>query len=63
MDVYEAQLRELFDDCDDNDDGLLNHEQLITLCTRLQIGENLESVVMDMMHNDLNKQVKKRSRS
>lgn len=44
-DVYVAQLREVFNDCDEQGDGWLDREGLLLLCQRLQIQDQATNLI------------------
>ncbi len=49
QDDYVGQLREVFDRCDTNNEGRLNREGLLELCTQLQLEDQAEQLIGELL--------------
>ncbi len=51
QDVYVAQLREVFDSCDNEGKGFLKKQGLIELCQKLQLEDQLPKLIAQLLGN------------
>lgn len=52
QDVYVAQLHEVFDSCDQNGKGSLNREELIDLCRKLQLDDQVPQLLAQLLGSE-----------
>ena len=52
QDVYVAQLREVFDSCDNEGQGFLNKQGLIELCQKLQLQDQVPKLLAQLLGNE-----------
>ena len=51
-DMYVAQLKEVFDSCDQTGSGQLNRQELFSLCDRLQLEDQSAFLVNGLLKDD-----------
>ena len=51
QDVYVAQLHEVFDSCDHTEKGFLNRGELIELCKKLQLDDQVPQLLQQLLGN------------
>lgn len=52
QDVYVAQLHEVFDSCDRSGKGFLDREELIELCKKLQLDDQIPQLLQQLLGNE-----------
>ena len=52
QDVYVAQLHEVFDSCDQNGKGSLNRLELIELCRKLQLDDQVPQLLVQLLGSE-----------
>ena len=52
-DVYVAQLREVFDSCDLNGKGYLNRDEVIDLCQKLQLDDQIPALLKQCIGDEV----------
>ena len=52
QDVYVAQLHEVFDSCDRNGKGSLIREELIDLCKKLQLDDQIPQLLVQLLGSE-----------
>ena len=57
QDVYVAQLREVFDSCDTSGNGYLTREELIELCQKLQLDDQVPKLLAQLLGDNKDGQV------
>lgn len=51
VDLYIAQLKDVFDSCDIYDRGYLSRDELLALCHKLQLDDQAEDIVDHLVNN------------
>lgn len=49
QDVYVAQLHEVFDSCDHSGKGFLNRSELVELCKKLQLDDQVPQLLQQLL--------------
>lgn len=49
QDVYVSQLHEVFDSCDHSGKGFLNRAELIELCKKLQLDDQVPQLLQQLL--------------
>lgn len=52
QDVYVQQLHEVFDSCDQSGKGSLNREELIDLCRKLQLDDQVPQLLVQLLGSE-----------
>ena len=52
QDVYVAQLHEVFDSCDRGEKGFLNRTELIELCKKLQLDDQVPQLLQQLLGSE-----------
>ena len=52
QDIYLKQLKEVFDSCDSSGTGYLDNQELLTLCSRLQLEDQSQALANQLLGED-----------
>ena len=52
QDVYVAQLHEVFESCDRDTKGFLDRDELIDLCKKLQLDDQVPHLLKQLLGNE-----------
>ena len=52
QDVYVAQLHEVFDSCDHSEKGFLNRSELVELCKKLQLDDQVPQLLLQLLGSE-----------
>lgn len=52
QDVYVAQLHEVFDSCDHSGKGFLNRSELVELCKKLQLDDQVPQLLQQLLGSE-----------
>lgn len=52
QDVYVAQLLEVFDSCDHSGKGFLNRSELVELCKKLQLDDQVPQLLQQLLGSE-----------